>query len=110
MTRKTIANLSRYMERRMPSNKTYCAPLVGDIFWRLNIGYAARGREQKLEPVRVTKVGIKWFTVAPDSCPSRSDRFTIHERMQDKYGSADAALYAHPREWEDEKETAELWA
>ena len=89
---------------------TFRKPKVGEIFWRLNIGNAARNRDQKLEAVRVTHVGRKWFTVAPDDLPHRSDRFTITDREQDSGPySPTAALYDCPLQWEDEKEAAELW-
>lgn len=87
-------------------------PKMGELFWRLNTGNAARNREQRLEAVRVTHVGRKWFTVAPDDCPHRSDRFTIADRMQDSgdfSATATAALYASPQQWEDEKEFDRLW-
>ena len=41
-------------------------PVKGETLYSLNVGNAARHREQKLTPVTVTKVGRKYFTCAKE--------------------------------------------
>ena len=40
-------------------------PKVGQVLYELNIGNAAQYRQQKLTPVEVVKVGVKYFTCRP---------------------------------------------
>jgi hypothetical protein len=82
-------------------------PEVGQILYRLNVGNAARHVEQKLTPVRVTKVGRKYFT-----CASEGSRFGTEYHLEDwtektEY-SPDSALYSSQQAWEEEKESREL--
>lgn len=50
----------------MPERKK---PEVGQVVYSLNVGNAARNREQVLTPLKVTKVGRKYFTALEDGYP-----------------------------------------
>ncbi len=44
-------------------------PTVGETLYSLNIGNATRGKVQKLTPVKVLKVGRKYFTTGVECGP-----------------------------------------
>ena len=78
-------------------------PKVGQTLYSLNTGY--RYRVSELEPVTVTKVGRKYFTIGEGW---RAQQFYIDTWQQKTDYTSDIALYASPQEWEDEKETSEI--
>ena len=82
-------------------------PEVGQTLYSLNVGNSARGVEQKLTPVKVTKVGRKYFTCAKEDS-SFETQYHLEDWSQKTEYSAGSALYTNPEEWEDEKERTSL--
>ena len=85
-------------------------PEVGQRVFSLNIGNAARHREQVLTPCIVTKVGRKYFTVRKEGDESgcSDTEYHIDSLMQKTEYSANSRIYSTAKEWEEDKEYAEL--
>jgi hypothetical protein len=84
-------------------------PKVGQTLYSLNVGNAARGVQQKLTPVKVIKVGRKYFTCRPEGGSRWLEMQYYLDRWNEKSDySANSVLYSNPQEWEDEKEAAEI--
>lgn len=80
-------------------------PEVGQIFYSLNIGNAARHRKQELTPVVVTKVGKKYFTCCPEGGKKfQEEQFFIENWRQKTDYSPNAQLYQSREEYEEERE------
>ena len=80
-------------------------PEVGETLFSLNIGNAARNREQVLTPVVVAKVGRKYFT-AGEGLNEAKYRLSDWRQVTDY--SPNSFLYESEREFEDEKECSDL--
>jgi len=83
-------------------------PEVGQTLYSLNVGNASRGRGQVLTPVKVTKVGRKYFYAAAEGREDYPTTFHLgswHERTE---YTANQKLYADPQERENEKESTKL--
>lgn len=65
-------------------------PKVGQTLYSLNIGNACRNCEQKLTPVKVVKVGSKYFECLEDGY----HRPTVYHLD---------GWYEKPQDWEDKK-------
>jgi len=77
-------------------------PKIGQILYSLNVGNAARyGREQKLTPVTVTKVGRKYFYCKVGNYLETQYHLKTWEETGQNIGSV---LYLNAEEWEDAKE------
>ena len=76
-------------------------PEVGETLFSLNIGNAARTREQVLTPVVVAKVGRKYFTVGEGW---KETKYRLSDWRQVTDYSPDSCLYESEQEFEDEKE------
>ena len=74
-------------------------PEVGETLFSLNIGNAARNREQVLTPVVVAKVGRKYFTVGEGF---KEAKYRLSDWRQVTDYSPDSCLYESEQEWEDE--------
>jgi len=85
-------------------------PIVGQTLYSLNVGNAARNREQVLAPMIVTKVGRKYFTAKPDGKSYGERDYHLGSWRQKTDYSPDSELYADPKEWEDEKAASEISA
>lgn len=85
-------------------------PTVGQTLYSLNVGNAARGREQKLTPVVVTKVGLKYFTATknPDRRFPIETQYRLDTWMGNSKYLARAKLYETEQEWQDEEEARAL--
>ena len=83
-------------------------PKVGDRLFSLNIGNAARHREQRLTEVEVTKVGRKYFTCGKDKDAYYQVQYHLDGWFEKTDYSANSRLYETPQEWEDEKEASEI--
>lgn len=80
-------------------------PVVGEKLFSLNIGNAARDRDQTLTPVMVTKVGTKYFSVKE---VGREDsyfetRFKIENWEENTQFPKTQKLYESAEEFENEK-------
>lgn len=78
-------------------------PSVGQTLYQLNIGNMARNGEQKLTPVKVVKVGRKYFTCKQDHL-NWETQFHIDGWYEKSDYTANYCLYESPQEWLDEKE------
>ena len=84
-------------------------PVVGETLYRLNIGNAARVREQKLVPVEVKKVGRKYF-----KCGLKSEdewqwvEYHLDTWKQKSKYFAGYCLYETEQEYLDEVEHGQL--
>lgn len=82
-------------------------PVVGQILYSLNVGNAARRTEQKLTPVKVVKVGRKYF-----SCQQEGRRFTTEYHLDSWCEKteylASSHLYENPEEWENQREATQI--
>lgn len=81
-------------------------PVVGQEMFALNIGNEARGREQKLVPVVVTKVGHKYFTCENGYGHART--YHLGTFVEKTGHCAGSMIYADPVHWEEDKEAAAL--
>lgn len=82
-------------------------PKVGQILYSLNVENAARGREQVLTPVKVVKVGRKYFTCKENGSPWKTQYHIDGWREKTDY-PPNSKLYRNPQEWEDEKQSDTL--
>ncbi len=81
-------------------------PEVGQRLYSLNIGNAARRAEQKLSPVRVTKVGRKYFTCCPDGGSRwQETQYHIDGWYEKTEFSANSILYLNTQGRKDEIES-----
>lgn len=78
-------------------------PEVGQTLYSLNIGNAARNREQILTPVTVVKVGRKYFTCSKEGSRLET-QYRIDGWIENTEYTANSCLYESVQEWEDEKE------
>ncbi len=87
-------------------------PQVGQRLFSLNIRSDARHTPQVLTPVVVVKVGMKYFSTAPDmESPQWSQtQYSIEDWSEKTDCVADSRLYETVQEWEDEKECSEISA
>ena len=83
-------------------------PEIGDILYSLNVGNAARHKEQELTPVAVKKVGRKYFTAGVDGKSWSNVRYHIKGWRQETNSSVTSVLYKDPEEWEESKEKTEI--
>tara|TARA_R110000772_G_scaffold162415_3_gene273637 strand:- start:490 stop:858 length:369 start_codon:yes stop_codon:yes gene_type:complete len=77
-------------------------PTVGQIIFSLNVGNAARGCEQVLTAIKVTKVGRKYFTAGEGW---RANQFHLSDWRENTDYTASEKLYESELEWSDEKES-----
>jgi len=85
-------------------------PKVGQTLYSLNVGNAAIRTEQKLTPVKVIKVGRKYFTCCPEGGSRWQETQYYIDGWHEKYVySRQSVLYSSPQEWKDEKEAAEIF-
>lgn len=85
-------------------------PILGERLFVLNVGNSARNTPQILNPVIVSKVGRKYFTVENDSedrC-NQPLQFQIADWLQVTEYSADYVLYETEQHHADERESLEL--
>ena len=80
---------------------------VGRVLYSLNVGNAARNREQELTPVTVTKIGRKYFTAKREGFSFETQYHLDDWREKSEY-LENSRLYASAQEWEDEKESKEI--
>ena len=87
-------------------------PKVGDIFYSLNVGNAARNKKQKLTPVRVVKVGRKYFYCCTNDVENPYEHqltgYYVDGWKEKTNYTANSRLYASIKDFEDEKEEAEI--
>ena len=85
-------------------------PTVGQILYSLNVGNAARNREQVLTPVKVVKVGRKYFTTqhTDDTSGWSATDYYIEDWSQKSEYIASSCLYVSEESWETEKHQREL--
>jgi len=83
-------------------------PKVGQTLYSLNVGNAARYTTQKLIPVKVVKVGRKYFTCKREGWNLETQYYIDGWGEKFEY-SSESVLYSSPQEWEDEKEAAEIF-
>ena len=77
------------------------APIIGQILFSLNVGNAARNREQKLTPVKVIAVGRKYFTTRPVGTEGNyaDSKFNLDDWSQVSDLSPDESLYESRQDW-----------
>lgn len=77
-------------------------PEIGQTVYKLNIGNAARNREQVLTEATVTKVGRKYFTISSNGFEQEA----YIEGWYENSGQylANFRLYETPEQWDEEKE------
>jgi len=80
---------------------------IGETLYSLNVGNAARNREQTLTPVIVTKVGRKYFSAASEEYQDRGfmhTQYHLDDWSEKTEYTANSVLYRTPKDWEREKE------
>ena len=80
-------------------------PTVGQILFSLNAGNAARNVPQVLTPVKVTKVGNKYFTTGEGYAATQ---FHIDDWCEKTEYTPDHQLYESEQEYADENEAREI--
>ncbi len=85
-------------------------PYVGQTVYSLNIGNAARNREQVLTEYRVVGVGRKYFTIQRHDSTGNIGKiqFTINDWRQNTNYCEDHCLYTSRQDYEDEKESNDI--
>jgi len=81
-------------------------PTVGQMLFSLNVGNAARNRDQVLTPVTVTKVGRKYFYAATHR--GREIKYELGTWVESTNYCANSILYLTKQAWLDVKEKNEL--
>lgn len=85
-------------------------PQVGQILYSLNVGNAARHKEQKLTPVEVMSVGRKYFVCRKLGESAWSDKqYCIDGWAENTDYSANSVLYASEQEWIEKREASILF-
>jgi len=85
-------------------------PKVGQVLYSLNVGNAARGREQKLTPVVVKSVGRKYFVCGEEGCPKwMCTTYYLDTWTELSDYSPDSCLYESEKDYEDYKEINRLF-
>jgi len=80
-------------------------PVVGQILYSLNVGNAARNCPQVLTPVKVTKVGRKYFECNAVNGYPREVKFHLDTWREEAGGyCARNHLYETEQEWFDERD------
>lgn len=82
-------------------------PQIGETLYSLNIGNAARYREQKLTPMVVTAVGRKYFSLKQEGWNITVDFHLDTWRQKTEY-CQDHRLYETEQEWLNEKEEEKI--
>jgi len=85
-------------------------PTVGQKLYSLNIGNAARNREQILTPVIVRKVGRKYFSASSEASPTLITEYTLEAWEEKTEYCRNSRLFENPQEWLDEKEATDITA
>lgn len=85
-------------------------PVVGQELFMLNIGNAARNREQVLRHVKVVAVGRKYFAVQTSDKWEHEYQFHVDTWAEKTNYSPCYCLYETAQEWEDEKEANDLFS
>lgn len=87
-------------------------PIKGQALFSLNVGNAARNREQYLTPLIVTAVGRKYFTCKEprdlDKSYEKGRQYHLDSWQEKSDYCAISVLYATEQEWTDTKEIAEI--
>lgn len=84
-------------------------PVVGETLFDLNVGNAARWREQKLTPVKVTAVGRKYFKCKPEGASDYLEKeYHIDTWRQKTEYSANHQLYETEQEYIDDRDTNQI--
>ena len=84
-------------------------PEVGQTIYSLNVGNAARNREQVLTPMTVTKVGRKYFTLLHDpQWPRMPVQFYLSNWREHSDYPSSHQLFESERAWLDAKAETEI--
>ena len=86
-------------------------PKVGDKLFSLNVGNAARNREQLLTKVTVCMVGRKYFTTHEDGREKfehLNKRYYIDSWREKTDYSTESYLYRTEKEWADKEEISKI--
>lgn len=82
-------------------------PIVGQTLFSLNVGSAARNREQVLTPTIVTKVGRKFFRCCPPDQPHGTDYHLDTWEEKTEYTTT-SVLFSSPKEFGETKRRIEI--
>lgn len=80
-------------------------PFIGQTLFKLNVGNAARHIPQVLTPVKVTKVGSKYFTIGEGW---EAKQYHLDDWSEKTEYSAESNLYLSEQEYLDEQEEIEI--
>ena len=83
-------------------------PVVGEILFSLNVGNSSRHTPQVLKPVKVCKIGRKYFSTHSPDCDWLKTQFRLSDWTEHTEYSGNSRLYETEQEWEDEKEARKL--
>jgi hypothetical protein len=85
-------------------------PELGQILYSLNIGNAARHREQKLTPVEVVKVGRKYFSCRPfgPNYKWAETQYYLENWQEKTEYSANSCLYESQKAFEEANEATKI--
>ena len=85
-------------------------PVIGETLYDLNVGNAARDREQKLTPVTVVSVGRKYFKCRPVGGDEWYDtEYHIETWSEKTEYCKNHKLYETEQEWFDERESRSIF-
>ena len=80
-------------------------PTIGQTLYSLNVGDAARNTPQVLTPLKVTKVGSKYFTLGEGW---REAQFHLSSWRENSDYTSDHRIYETEQSYKDEKEEGEI--
>ena len=80
-------------------------PTIGQTLYSLNVGNAARNTPQVLTPLKVTKVGSKYFTLGEGW---REAQFHLSSWREKSDYTSDHRIYETEQSYKDEKEEREI--
>jgi hypothetical protein len=97
----------RSRQKKERTSKMREKPKLGQTLYSLNIGYAARNREQKLTPVVVTKVGRKYFTCTKDGS-TYGTQYRLDDWGEKEEVRRHSKVYSSMKGWEDERDAGKI--
>ena len=80
-------------------------PTIGETLYSLNVGNAARNTPQVLTPLKVTKVGRRYFTLSEGW---RDVQFHLSDWVEKSDYTPSHRIYETEQSYKDEKEEREI--
>jgi len=83
-------------------------PILGETLFSLNVGNAARRTPQELTPVKVVKIGHRYFTCATEDKYKNETIYLLDSWREKTDYSPISQLYDTREEWQDQVEATKI--